>query len=166
MSGVTASLELEWSRFKSLLSQVEETELLVHGPLAGIITDLCLPRAVKPVAVEDAGEDCSLYCLQEDYYLQDEWGQKYRVRADGSCRNRIFYPYDLALIQRLPELLMAGLKYLRIDGQYYPAELLKQTLGLYMETAQDLQAGKWSPERANSLLKLFPAGLGSSPLFP
>ncbi|MDD3880415.1 MAG: U32 family peptidase, partial [Syntrophomonas sp.] len=44
MSGISASLELEWSRVKSLLSQVEETELLVHGPLAGIITDLCLPR--------------------------------------------------------------------------------------------------------------------------
>ncbi|HBK54528.1 peptidase U32 family protein [Syntrophomonas wolfei] len=165
MSGVTASLELEWSRVKSLLSQVEETELLVHGPLAGIITDFCLPRAVQPAAVGNAGKDCPLYCLQEDYYLMDEWGQKYRVRADGSCRNQIFYPYDLALIRRLPELLTAGLKYWRIDGQYYPAELLKQTLGLYMETAQDLPAGKWSPERANSLLKLFPAGLGSSPLF-
>lgn len=165
MSGVTASLELEWSRVKSLLSQVEETELLVHGPLAGIITDFCLPRAAQPAAANDAGEDCPLHCLQDDYYLQDEWGQKYRVRADGSCRNQIFYPYDLALIQRLPELLIAGLKYLRIDGQYYPAELLKQTVGLYMETAQDLQAGKWNPERVGSLFELFPAGLGSSPLF-
>ncbi len=164
MSGVTASLELEWDRVKSILNRIEETEILVHGPLAGIITDFCLPRAAQLGPGGNADGDCPP-CRWEDYYLIDEWEQKYPIRVDGNCRNRIFYPYDLALIQHLPELLKAGLKYLRIDGQYYPAELLEKTVKLYIETAQELQSGRWNPARAKRLLGLYPVGLSSSPLF-
>lgn len=161
MGGLTASLELEWERIKPLLGQLNEMELLVHGPQPGMITDLCLPHMIKSIDDHINSEDASLYCLQGDYYLSDEWGQKYRIRADASCRNLIFYPHDLALIQRIPDLLMAGLKYWRIDGQYYPAGLLKQTLELYMEVLRDLAAGRWDPERISILQGFFPAGLDS-----
>jgi len=159
---ITTSQELQFDDLKSILESCKEIEIMVHGPLCGIITDFCLARAING---EDSG-DCSVHCLNEDYALMDDFNQQYLIRTDTSCRNYVFYPHDLCLFPYLPLLISAGLTNMRIDGQYYDTVLLLELVQIYKEALESLRQGKWDQkDNYNKLLKMFPQGLTGAPLF-
>jgi putative protease len=156
---ITASLELCREELQAFNNCPADVEILVHGPLCGMISDYCLLQALN-----NDSEDCGIYCVQDDFCLQDGYGQKYRIRTDRKCRNYIFYPYDLSLFTYLPEINSQGIDSWRIDGQYYSTELLKQVVSLYLQAREQLRQGKWDNRHAwAELLHLFPQGLSAQP---
>jgi putative protease len=160
---ITASLELNFTRLQRILQSGQPVEMLVHGPLCGIISDFCPAYTVAADAEE---VNCSRYCLEKDYALADEHGQHYHITSDANCRNYIYYPYDLDLFPYLPQLYAAGLQYLRLDGQYYESEQLLQTVAIYRQAIDDLEAGHWQQkDNYQKLLQLYPRGLTSRPYF-
>lgn len=159
---LTASTELDYSKLKSILDSGTDIELMVHGPLYGLVTDFCPARAATGAEKENCREECR----SEEYALMDEHGQHYHIRSDAQCRNYIYYPYDLCLFSYLPRLYRAGLRYLRIDGQYYDPEQVVATVSLYREAMDKMAQGNWQ-ERDNyiKLLHLHPGGLTAAPYF-
>jgi len=159
---ITASQELQIDNLETLLASGAETEVMVHGPLCGIITDFCIARAVN-----GKNEDnCKKYCLRGDYALYDDFDQEYLIRTDHNCRNYIFYPYDLCLFPYLPFLISKGARYMRIDGQYYDTRTLLEVVRIYREALEEISLGKWEQEHNyHKLLEMFPQGLTAAPLF-
>ncbi len=160
---ITASLELNFSRLERILQSGQPVEMLIHGPLCGMISDFC-PAYDVTAGSEEA--PCTNQCQAQDYALVDEHGQRYPITSDAYCRSYIYYPYHLGLFPYLPKLYAAGLRYLRLDGQYYETEQLLSTVALYREAINDLEAGNWQ-QQGNylKLLQLHPQGLTVAPYF-
>lgn len=160
---ITASLELNFNRLQRILQSGQPIEMLVHGPLCGIISDFCPAHMVTGGSEE---VNCSGYCQGKDYALVDKHGQRYPITSDAHCRSYIYYPYHLSLFSYLPQLYAAGLRYLRLDGQYYETEQLLQTTAIYREAIKDLETGVWQQQdNYLKLLQLYPQGLTSAPYF-
>lgn len=154
------SLELKYKDLADLLARYSEIELLVQGPLCGIITDFCIPGSR-----EGSSFGCK-QCRDKDYALYDELGNRYQVANDYSCRSYIFYPHEICLLPYLPVLAAAGLKYIRIDGQFYDDEKLKKVIGIYKTAVSQLKNGDFNPAgEMKKILEMFPGGLTSHPLF-
>lgn len=155
---VTASLELGTQDLASLLSE-PKVEILVQGPLCGMISDYC-----PACSSNEPGEECQLKCLEPEYALEDPFKQRYLLRSDKNCRTYIYYPYQLTELPGLPLLVEAGLKHLRIDGQFYSHQVLAQIIGLYQQALSDLQQGTWREDYyIKNLQALCPEGLTIAP---
>jgi len=158
---LSVSQEMDFVNIRSMAYCGSDLEVSVQGPLCGMISDYCIPRA----ASGDKGE-CQGYCMQNDYALKDANKQIYKIRTDLKCRNYIFYPYELCLLSYLPELSSAGIKNIRIDGQFYQNDLLFEVISIYQEAVRELNMGKWQQEyNFGKLLERFPKGLTTSPVF-
>lgn len=156
---VAASLELGQEALTSLLGE-PNLEVLVQGPLCGMISDYC-PACYGN---EQGGEECQLKCLEPGYALEDPWGQKYTLRSDKSCRTFVYYPYQLTRLPEIPELVKSGLKHIRIDGQFYSHYVLTLIIGIYQQALSDLQQGAWGgDEYTRRLQALCPEGLTITP---
>lgn len=152
---ISSSLEMDRKSLQDLLSSGVETEVMVHGPLCGIISDYCISRAVNGV-----DEDCGLVCTQSNYRLSDEFGQEYRIRTDLRCRNYVYYPYDLALFKQLADIISFGARSLRIDGQYYSPEKNEKLIAIYRRVTDRISRGEYNLEQDFvELLTMFPEGL-------
>ena len=159
ISRVTASLETDSSSLQSMLRDKVPVELMVHGPLPGLVSDYCLIQAAWP----EMEEECAMYCLRNEYHLMDKCGQKYKILTDDNCRNYVFYPYDLCLFTYLARLSSWGIQSIRIDGQYYSPEKLAKVVGIYSEALQQIKSGQWAmQENYAVLLDLFPQGLSTA----
>lgn len=158
---IAASQELPFAQLKSLGSSPYDIEITVQGPLCGIISDYCVIRGNH-----EAEEQCPAFCTTNQYSLKDLNGQLYQVRSDQQCRNYIYYPHEICLLPYLPRISSAGIKHIRIDGQYYHTQLLREAVDVYVEAAEALKQGLW--EQESNYLRLwdrFPGGLSSSPTF-
>ncbi|MEA4927010.1 MAG: U32 family peptidase [Syntrophomonadaceae bacterium] len=155
LSRITASLEMNPAGLKMLLEGGAPVEIMVHGPLPGMVSDYCVIRAAQ----SETGE-CSQYCMQDEYALIDVRDQKYPIVTDNNCRNYLLLPYDLCLFEHLPRLQAWGAKSLRIDGQCYEPEKLEAIVACYHEALQQMKNGRWEPAISYAgLMGLFPAGL-------
>ncbi|MGI5912446.1 MAG: peptidase U32 family protein [Syntrophomonadaceae bacterium] len=159
---ITASAETNFEKVKSLLRWEHQIELMVHGPLYGMVTDLCLAQA----ATGEELAQCTGYCCKSDFALIDEHDQHYYIRSDSNCRNYIYYPYDLCLFPFLNKLYAAGIRHLRLDMHFYNLTQVIKTVTLYCNAIEKLQKGVWQ-QRDNfvELLQLFPRGLTAVPYF-
>jgi putative protease len=158
---IAASQELPFAQLRNLGQSPCDIEITVQGPLCGIISDYCVIRGNH-----EAEELCRAFCTTGKYTLKDPNGEQYQVRADLKCRNYIYYPHELCLLPYLPWIDSTGLKHIRIDGQFYPASLLKEVVEIYGEALQGLKQGCWDQESNYlRLLERFPEGLSSSPTF-
>ncbi|MEN6460009.1 MAG: U32 family peptidase, partial [Syntrophomonas sp.] len=157
---LTVPLELDINNLVRVTRTGIPVEVMVHGPLCGLITDLCIPRSLNNEVNECAG-----YCLKDDYALVDEYGQKYKILSDYNCRNYLFYPYDLCLFFYLPLLKDLGVKSVKIEGQYYTEDTLLEVVKIYQEALQDLKNSQWTQkDNYNRLLEIFSQGLTATPL--
>lgn len=160
MQTVTASLEADAATIKQLGTLGARLEVMVHGPLCGIITDYCLARTWH----QDHPEECPMLCLQSSYGLVDPYQQTYRIRTDAGCRNYIYYPYDLCRLAILPDLAAAGVMRFRIEGQYYDNNRFDQVVNIYTHAVRQLAQGQTLPHDAFAhLLAIFPEGLTAGP---
>lgn len=159
---ITASTELDYNTLTTILHSRPDIELMIHGPLFGLVTDYCPARAMTGA---EEGK-CQKECLAENYALADEYGQHYYLYSDAQCRNYMYYPYDMCLFPYLPRLYAAGLRHLRIDGHFYNTNQVAATTLLYRAAADSMVQGIWQ-EKSNyfRLLKLYPRGLTAVPYF-
>ncbi|SHG49181.1 putative protease [Thermosyntropha lipolytica DSM 11003] len=157
---VYPSQELSYASLSQLLAGYEEIEIMVQGPLTGIITDFCLPGSEEGKSL-----DCGR-CSGQSYALQDELGNRYVLATDYNCRNYIFYPHELCLLPYLPFLAGAGLKYIRIDGQFYEEAKLTGILKIYRQAVSKIKGGNYDvKEEGEEIYAMFPGTLTSHPLF-
>jgi putative protease len=156
ISRITASLEMDSEDLRMLLDSGVPAELMVQGPLPGMVTDYCVIRAAQT----ETESDCALYCLQDEYALMDACGQKYRIVTDENCRSYLFFPYELCLLPFLPRLSGLGVKSFRIDGQYYDSTQLGQVVTVYQEALEQLKMGCWATgDKLTQMIEIFPQGL-------
>lgn len=156
---MAVALEMNAADLQQLLPTDAAMELLVQGPLPGIITDLCIHSR------DNTGARCSHDCGHYPLALQDEYGQTYKVFSDYKCRNHLYHPLERSLYPYLAELMTWGMESFRIDGQYYTPELLSRVVSMYQQAITDILAGKWNTaEHYAEILKLFPNGLTARPL--
>lgn len=154
-----ASLELGKQELIPLLAETR-VEVLVQGPLCGMISDYCPARYRE----ESEGPGCRFKCLEPGYILEDPVGQKYTLYSDKNCRTYLYYPYQLTRLPELPELAESGLTHIRIDGQFYSQQVLTEIIGLYQQALSDLQQGVWHGEAyTRRLQSLCPEGLTMAP---
>ncbi len=124
--------------------------LAVHGPLCGLITDV------------NVGEGEMAAEKGEELGLVDEQGQFYRLLRDFQRRHHIYYPYDLCLFPWLPRVADAGIKYVRINGEFYSDALLSATTKTYKQALDELARGEWKPQEAfHQLLNKSPGPLSA-----
>jgi putative protease len=107
----TLSTELCPVDLKALIHH-QPAEILVQGPLCGIVSDLCLltDRPCTP------GESA---CINIKPFFTDALKQPYRIMTDDFCRSHIFAPFERAAIAELPLILAAGIKTVTIDATFY-----------------------------------------------
>ncbi len=162
LNRLSISQELKWEELQSIVKNENNIEIMLHGPLCGMISDFCLARCMN----EEEENECSYGCLSSEYFLKDEWGQKYIIHTDEQCRNYIYYPHTLSLFPYLPTLVSTGVKYLRIDAQFYDSSILRELLSIYGEALQGLKEGCWEQKNNYARLRnIFPEGLTANPLF-
>lgn len=153
---ITASLELTREELKMLLAGPIPIELMIHGPLPGLVSDFCIVKGFNGV------QDCLLECQQDDYALEDDCGQLYRIATDEKCRNTLFVPYDLCLLKDFPELMSKSLSSIRIDAQFYSRSKLSAIVKLYADVINQVRLGDWKPsDNYRVLQELFPEGLST-----
>lgn len=154
-----ASLELGEQDLASLLSEAN-VEILVQGPLCGMISDYC-PACYRGESDE---QECLSRCLEPGYTLKDPLGQRYTLRSDKNCRTYVYYPYQLTRLPELPELIESGLRHIRIDGQFYAQQVFKEIIELYQQALSDLQQGVWRGDDYTRRLQILcPEGLTIAP---
>ncbi len=158
LTGVTASPELDPDSLASMLKTDDLLEVIVQGPLCGLITDHCL--------IETDGSHCGIKCSEHAYHLLDKKGQAYAVRTDQACRNYIYHPFDLCLYNDLPALSQIGLRYIRIDGQFYDPALLGKVIAIYRRAIDRInKAEPLGTDDYQALIELFPSGLTKVPSY-
>lgn len=141
-SGLCFSPELKMDNFKVIGVFPTKGEIIIHGPMDGIITDYPI---FKRHSIKD----------EDNKYLVDEHDQRYTLRLDENGRTHIYYPYDLCLYNYLPYLLDMGISKFRIDGQFYDNDALEHLVEIYQEKLQNIKEGAFSHNRLDELLNLF-----------
>lgn len=155
VSRVTASLEMNPNAMEMLLAGGVSAEVMVHGPLPGMVSDYCVIQAAQ-----SATGECRHWCMQDEYGLVDVCGQKSKIVTDIKCRNYLLLPYDLCLFALLPRLRAWGANSFRIDGFCYEPEKLEALVACYHNGLQQIKDGRWEPkESLKRLMELSPAGL-------
>jgi putative protease len=158
---ITASQELHINNLLLLVQNIKELEVVVQGPLCGMISDYCIIKAAN-----NDPEICSFFCTKSQYVLKDSCGQVYRLRTDKQCRSHIFYPHEICLLAKLPLLAKAGLKHIRIDAQYYDMETLQEVTSIYINAMKEIDSGQWEQaQNFERLISIFPQGLTTAPVF-
>ena len=160
---VTVSRELKLAHLEAMLQAVNiDVEVVVHGPLCGMISDYCPIGSTRGCQRNRAD---GLECREGQFYLLDEYGQKFRILTDQQCRSHIFYPHDLCLFGYLPLFAGLGVPSVRIEGQYYDREVLVRLIEIFRSAIQGMGQGQWDARESFSrLLELFPGGLTDNPL--
>ena len=135
---ITASIEMGRPYIQSLLQTGTPSEIMVHGPLACMVSDYCMIRAGH----EERDDECPCYCIQGEFFLRDTEGQQYRIISDANCRTYLYAPHDLCLLPYLYELAAGGAKSFRIEGQFYQPGQLRDIVVAYQEALHCLAEGK------------------------
>ncbi len=161
----TVSLEMKLSDIKDIAkTSPVDVELVVQGPLCGMITDYCPIQSLRD---DHGNEGCQADCSRGDYYLVDEYEQRFYLLTDYECRTHIYFPLDLCLYGYLPLVSGIGIKSIRIEGHRYRPDTLAEVIDIYRDGLRDLKEGEWEGQkRYRRLLRLFPHGLTANPFIP
>ncbi len=146
VKGLCLSPELKLANLEGINEYKDSLELVVHGPLCGIITDYTI-------------EEYHSKNNMKVNYLWDNFKQGYRLRLDNAGRTHIYYPYDLSLYDYLSEFLNLGFTRMRIDGHFYNNEQLDRLLFIYRRRLKGIESDKEVESTRDELLNLFPQGL-------
>ena len=157
---ILASLELPFEQMLNLVKAVPGLEVMAQGPLCGMITNTCIISSLNKDVVDC--DNCMGLCRSDNNFLSGKGGFKYTIRSDFMGKNYIYHPFELCLINDLPELLRVGLRNIRIDAQFYSADTTIKLVEAYYHRIEEY----WSSARTDSnlieLLKpMFPQGLTS-----
>ncbi|MGE5395967.1 MAG: peptidase U32 family protein [Chitinophagales bacterium] len=135
-------------------------EVMVQGPMCGIVSDYCLAGTVNR---DD--EECNAPCEEYHYALVDELGQKYPVESDLECRSYIYAPRHMALFHLLPILKKFAIKRIRVEGEGYSPDILIKIISIYRSGLEQVNHCQWEQEENyRRLLSLFSEGVTAATL--
>jgi putative protease len=162
---VTGQLEASFAHLAELAAGTPvPVEVLVHGPLPGMVLEHCLPAAL--LGNQTAQQPCPGYCREHGraLALRDNLGQVRPLRFDQYCRNHVYLANDLGALPYLSDFVAAGFSGLRLEGQLYPEETLGRQVTLYrrhLDRLRDHPAeGRLPEEDWAELVSVSPRPLG------
>lgn len=136
-------------------------EMVVHGPLEGMVMDYCLPKALT--ADQSSAGLCRETCGNGDYALKDSANQLHPVKIDQYCRNHVLLANDLCLLPHLALLHAGGISHFRLEGQHYQPALVAELTAVYRRELDRLSAGSgkdFDPTLLTTLAAKSPRELG------
>lgn len=146
MLGLCLSPELKMGNIQKLANDNKNYEIIVHGPLLGLITDY-------PIIDNHIG------VIENQPSLFDEYDQTYSLRSDEEGRTYIYYPYDLCLYNYLSVFLEMGITRMRIDAQFYDIDVLVNLVEIYKQKLYKKEKDLDYKASFANLVKLFQLGL-------
>ncbi|HVL87257.1 MAG TPA: U32 family peptidase [Candidatus Thermoplasmatota archaeon] len=113
--GVTLSPELTLGQMAEVARTAAlPVEAVVHGQLHLMISEHCIIGAAEGCY---GPQGKHVPCRRETYAIRDQAGYVFPLLTDGKCRMHMMNSRELAMVDRVPELLAAGIERLRIDAQ-------------------------------------------------
>ncbi|MDF1557814.1 MAG: DUF3656 domain-containing protein [ANME-2 cluster archaeon] len=145
-ASITVSPELTLEEIAGM-SEGYEIECVVQGGVQLMISEHCLIGGIKGCSSpkrdeKDArGSRVDRPC-DTPYAIRDEKEFTFPVEQDARCRTHVFNSRELCMIDRLPDLLDAGVTSLRIDGVRYNNAQVGEITGLYRKALDScMEAG-------------------------
>lgn len=127
---VTPGIEAGYDDIAALASaSAAPLELLVHGPLTGMLIDHCL--IALNLSAAGSKDTCRGPCKHAEFALRDVKGEVRLIVTDQYCRNHVLTAKDLAVLPRIEAFLAFSPASIRIEGQFYEPELLGRIVGSY-----------------------------------
>ena len=140
---ITVSPELTLDEITSI-SAGYDIECLVQGSVQLMVSEHCLIGGIKgcdsPIGIKDGvksevdgsmtTEQITRPC-QAGCSIRDGKGFVFPVRHDNQCRTHIYNSKELGLIDSIPGIIKAGVRYLRIEGMCYNAKQVGEITMLY-----------------------------------
>lgn len=166
VEGVTLSPELTLQQINDFRSRGSNSSLecFVHGYLPLMITEHCTMGNVLGKGHRQRG--CSLPCEKQAYGLKDRLNLVFPVESDENCRMLIFNSKVLNMLEHLPELVKAGMTFLRIEARREEPYWVKKVVQVYRREldrvnrrAEQGEGYQPLPENMEILQALSPAGL-------
>jgi putative protease len=166
--GVTLSPELTLQQINEFGSRGSGSkvnlECFVHGYLPLMITEHCTIGNILGKGHRQRG--CPLPCEKQAYGLRDRLNLVFPVESDENCRMLIFNSKVLNMLGHLPELVRAGMTFLRIEARREESYWVKKVVQVYrreldrVNRMTELGEGYQPlPENMEILQALSPAGL-------
>lgn len=115
-------------------------EAIVHGQLHLMISEHCIIGAVEGCY---GPQGKHVPCRRAQYALKDEGGYVFPLVTDGKCRMHMMNSRELAMADRLPELLAAGLDVWRIHAVGLNAANLEAVVRAHVEALDAHAAGAY-----------------------
>ncbi|HMM06171.1 MAG TPA: U32 family peptidase [Clostridiales bacterium] len=134
----------------------QPTEILIQGPLCGIVSDLCL-LTDKVCPPEKRA------CKDKTLFLTDDIHQRYRIMTDCFCQSHLFTPFERCALAELPSIAAAGVKTVAIDATFYDAATTAAITEIYRNALAATANGKSMETMLNAIEELVKQPL--APLF-
>jgi putative protease len=137
------SPELTLSQLTELDARGAEKELMAQGAQPLMVSENCVLGSL--LGGHNSETPCSAPCRSQGVFaLRDEKGFLFPCKCDVSCRTHIFNSRQLCLLEEIPTLRKANLKYLCLDLRLYEHPHAIRLAELYLLAAVD----DWGYEEA------------------
>ena len=125
--------------------ELVKIEMFAHGAICMAISGKCYLSLHDNGCSANRGA-CRQIC-RHAYTLRDKDDDK-EIRVDGQY---LLSPKDLCTVDFLDKFIEAGVSVLKIEGRARSAEYVKRVVECYDEALQLMEAGEYTPERAEGL---------------
>jgi putative protease len=123
-------------------------EAIIHGQLHLMISEHCIIGAAEGCYTQGK----HVPCRRAQYALRDEKGYVFPLVTDGKCRMHMMNSRELAMLDRLNELMPANLDILRIHAVGLNPANLEAVTRAHAEGLDAWAAGTWDAASANARL--------------
>jgi putative protease len=132
-------------------------EAVSHGQLHLMVSEHCAIGAVEGCYTKGK----HVPCRRHDYELVDEKGFRFQLVTDGKCRMHLMNSRELAMLNKLPDLVNAGIATLRMDTEGLKPDTVGPILRTYRTALDELILQResyrfndslWEAMKANSSL--------------
>lgn len=132
---VCISQELNIHEIKETLKYTDiEIETIVYGHIPMMISEYCPMGVITRTCKKD--KRCAT-CKESKYILRDFKGEEYRISQDLFCRSTIYNSSANCLINKLDELLDAGINVFRLDFTHESSELISKITKAFINTVNN-----------------------------
>jgi putative protease len=173
---ITVSPELTLDEITAI-SAGYDIECLVQGKVQLMVSEHCLIGGIKgcdhkikvkgevkeSITTEQVTRPC-----QPDCSIRDKKGFVFPVRHDDQCRTHIYNSKELGMIDSIPDILEAGVKFLRIEGIFYNTKQVEDVTMLYSDAIQTYLENPAQYDGSvylSRLKKMFPGNLTAGHYF-
>lgn len=173
ISRAILSRELNISEIKKIANESPiETEVFIHGAMCMAISGRCFLSYGLYNKSANCGE-CLQPCRKQwkltiaqdkdsDFYDKDEDSVFILDKSsESSYKSNFLSPYDMAMIEHIPELIETGVDAFKIEGRARSPDYVATTTKVYKEAIDSYESGnyKFKQEWLDDLKKVFNRGL-------